>query len=263
MSLVLHAGAAKATREQVDAIITPAATETWQPIAHSDLIEQTVERFAGLGWNITKEEHGLWRDGARYFGVFDLAGNGLDGKDYTLSVGLANSHDRSLAAKIAVGSRVFVCDNLAFSGEVQVSRKHTTHLFRALPQVIASAVSRVSSLKESQDRRIAAYRETEIGDVMMHDILVRSLDRNIIPARELPRVRDEWRKARHPEFEDRTLWSAFNAFTQVMKGTSAVELPSRTMRLHELCDRIAGNRLTFTPEQVLTMQDEQKDSDAA
>jgi hypothetical protein len=258
MSLVLHAGAEQATMEQVAAVITPGATETWQPISHTDLIEQTVTRFAGLGWQVAAEQHGLWRGGARYFGVFDLKGNGLDGQDYTLSVGLANSHDRSLAAKIAVGSRVFVCDNLAFSGEVQVSRKHTTHLFRALPQVIASAVAKVASLKESQDRRISAYRETEINDVMVHDVLVRALDRNIIPARELPRVRDEWRKARHPEFEARNLWSAFNAFTQVMKGTSPVELPARTMRLHELCDRIAGDRLTFTPDQVLTMQDEQK-----
>lgn len=242
-NLMLHAGAVGATREQVAGIITPAGTDSWQPISHNDLIEQTVERFAGLGWQVTKEQHGLWRDGARYFGVFDLAGNGLDGQDYTLSVGLANSHDRSLAAKIAVGSRVFVCDNLAFSGEVTVSRKHTSRLYQSLPSVIASAVSRVSALKESQDRRIAAYRETEMGDVQVHDVLVRALDRNIIPARELPRVRDEWRKARHPEFQARNLWSLFNGFTQVMKGTSPVELPARTMRLHELCDRIAGNRL--------------------
>lgn len=243
MSLVLHRGAQRATLEQVQQVVTPAATDSWQPIAHAELIEQTVDRFAGFGWSIAKQEHALFRDGARYFGVFDLEGFGLDGREYTLAVGLSNSHDRSIAAKLAVGSRVFVCDNLAFSGEVQVSRKHTTHLFRSLPQVIATAVSKVAALKATQDARIAAYQNAGLDDARMHDLLVRAMDRNVIPSRSLPHVLHEWRRPRHPEFAPRNVWSAFNGFTEVLKGTSAVELPSRTMRLHELCDRIAAPSL--------------------
>lgn len=239
-NLMLHRGAQQVSRERVADIPVPMGTNSWVPIAHHDLIEQTVDRFAGLGWSVDREQHGLWRDGLRYFGVFDLKGADLDGKPYTLAVGLANSHDQSIAAKIAVGSRVFVCDNLAFSGEVTVSRKHTTHLMAALPQVIAGAVAKVSAMRIKQDARIETYQRTDISDMQAHDVLVRAMERNAIPARELPRVLKEWKAPSHPEFDDRNLWSLFNGFTQVLKGTSVAELPNRTMRLHALCDEVAG-----------------------
>jgi hypothetical protein len=53
--------------------------------------------------------------------------------DYTDTVGLRNSHDKSFPIGIAFGSRVFVCDNLAFHGEHVIRRKHTVKAKRELP----------------------------------------------------------------------------------------------------------------------------------
>jgi hypothetical protein len=41
-----------------------------------------------------------------------------------LAVGLRSSIDKSIALQWCCGSRVFVCDNLAFSAETQITRKH-------------------------------------------------------------------------------------------------------------------------------------------
>ena len=60
--------------------------------------------------------------------------------DYGLVIGLRNSHDKSFPASIALGSGVFVCDNLAFSAEVTIARRHTRFIERDLPRVVHTAV---------------------------------------------------------------------------------------------------------------------------
>ena len=58
-------------------------------------------------------------------------------------LGLRNSHDKTFPAGIVAGSAVFICDNLAFSGEVKLARKHTTHITRDLPRLVQSAVGQL------------------------------------------------------------------------------------------------------------------------
>ena len=43
-------------------------------------------------------------------------------------VGVRNSHDKSFPAGLVIGASIFVCDNLSFSGEVKLARKHTVHV---------------------------------------------------------------------------------------------------------------------------------------
>ena len=52
--------------------------------------------------------------------------------DYTDTLGLRNSHDKTFPIGIAYSSRVFVCDNLAFMGDHVIRRKHTAKAKREL-----------------------------------------------------------------------------------------------------------------------------------
>jgi hypothetical protein len=52
----------------------------------------------------------------------------------------------------------------------------------------------------------------------------------------VPTVIKEWREPSYPEFGERTAWSLFNAFTEVLKG-NLPELPKRTECLHALFDK--------------------------
>jgi len=56
--------------------------------------------------------------------------------DYTDAVGLRNSHDKSFPIGIAFGSRVFVCDNLAFIGDQVIRRKHTVKAKREFAPIL-------------------------------------------------------------------------------------------------------------------------------
>ena len=109
------------------------------------------------------EAHGLTHDGARYFGLLQVAGQDAEG-DFGLVVGLRNSHDKVFPAGLVVGALVFVCDNLSFSGEIKLARKHTAHVERDLPQLIDRAVGQLGDLRRTQDTRFSTYRQHELTD---------------------------------------------------------------------------------------------------
>ncbi len=236
--LVLHCGGAAATLEQVAAVPLPEATHTFQPIPHLAVYESVRRELDGVGLTIEDEAHALTKNGQRYFGLLRLK-NGSHG-DYTLAAGIRNTHDQSFAAAVSFGSYVFVCDNLAFSGEVILSRKHSRFIERDLPGLVNRVVGRFGELRIRQEKRITLYKEAELTEIAVHDLLIRSLDSRVVPVTKLPSVLAQWRKPAHDEFSPRTAWSLFNAYTEVLKGTSPFELGRRTIKLHGLLDRVAG-----------------------
>ena len=163
-----------------------------------------------------------------------------------LVVGLRNSHDKSCPASIALGAAVFCCDNLSFSGEVTLARRHTRYIERDLPRVVTTAIGNLVDMRQKQDRRIAQYKATELIDSQAHDLVVRALGASVVPATQVPKVLAEWRQPRHREFAEdgRTAWRLFNAFTEVLKGRNVAMLPRRTQALHGLLDASCGLPLT-------------------
>jgi hypothetical protein len=239
-NLMLHCGARAASREQIAAVATPHRTGTWVPIPHGHLLAGVQGCLERAGLAVVTEAHGLTRDGARYFGLLQVA-NGDNPDDFGLVVGLRNSHDKSFPAGLAVGASVFVCDNLSFAAEVRLARKHTSHIARDLPQLIERAVGRLGDLRRSQEQRFAAYKQRELTDGQAHDLIVQGLDARVLPLTRIPPVLREWREPRHPEFREggRTAWRLFNAFTEGLKGNLDA-LPRRTQALHGLLDAACG-----------------------
>ena len=90
-----------------------------------------------------------------------------------------------------------------------------------------------------QAERIDAYKNYRMRDKSAHDLVVRAVDLGAATNRMIPAVLKEWREPRHPEFADRTAWSLFNGFTEVLKG-NLPELPKRTQALHALFDSHVG-----------------------
>lgn len=241
LNLIMHCGAKAVDRATLNNCQKPSATKTWQPIHHTamlDLVEQTLK---GSGLSIVNQAHALGRDGDRYFGLMEVR-HGHHNNDYGLVVGLRNSHDQSFPAGLVLGSGVFVCDNLAFSGEVVLARRHTRYIMRDLPQLVEGAVGRLGDLRISQDQRIEAYKETKVDDRNAHDLLVRCVDSRVLPVTRLPNALQEWRQPQHGEFErgGKTAWRLFNAVTESVKGRNLDQLPARTQALHGLVDTACG-----------------------
>ena len=241
LNLALHCGGHEATMEQVRVCPMPNSTETYTPIGHHELIDTVLGTLGGSGLRVVHEAHALWQNGNRYFGSFQLA-NGSDHDDYALVIGLRNSHDKSFPAGLACGSGVFVCDNLAFSGEVQLSRRHTARIREDLPRLITTAVGRLGTMKVNQEKRIDAYKQCDMTDLQAHDLMIRAVDVGAVPVTKLPYVIKEWRKPSHDEFGPRTAWSLFNGFTDGYRELGAITTLRRSLPLHGLFDQFCGIR---------------------
>jgi len=234
--LMLHMGAKRVTPEELRAIVTPEGTKTWTPIAHARFLDSVEREMTAAGLEVISRDLGLWQQGLRFFGVLTLAGEG----DYTCVVGLRNSNDRMFKAGIALGTRVFVCDNLAFSNDVVIHRAHTSGILRDLPGLISRGINQLVVARQALGERIGAYQAKTIEDWQAHDFLVRCVDRLVLPVTSLPGALQEWRRPSHEAFRPRTVWSLFNAVTEVSKGTQAQLLMKRTEALHGLADQFVG-----------------------
>jgi hypothetical protein len=241
VNLVLHCGARQVERPAIETALTPAASDTWVPVPHDRLLEQVESTLAASGFAVMNEAHALWSNGLRYFGLLEIT-NGQAQDDYGLVIGLRNSHDKSFPAAIALGSAVFVCDNLAFSAEVTIARRHTRFIERDLPRVVHTAVGRLADMRGQQDERISAYKETELSDPAAHDLVIRAVDAQVLPVTQVPAVLDEWRTPSHEEFavDGKTVWRFHNAMTHVWKGRNLSALPRRSQALHGLLDSICS-----------------------
>src|SRR3954471_5432371 len=241
VNLVLHCGARHVERADLFEAPTPSASDTWVPIAHHRLLELVEDTIASNGMTVVNEAHGLWTDGMRYFGLLEIV-NGEDHDDYGLVLGLRNSHDKTFPAAIAIGSAVFVCDNLAFSAEVTIARRHTRFIERDLPRIVHSAVGQLTDMRGKQDERIQSYKQTELSDPAAHDLVIRAVDANVLPVTQVPAVLEEWRRPSHEEFcaDGKTLWRFHNAMTEIWKGRNLTALPRRSQALHGLLDSVCG-----------------------
>src|SRR5437762_8319713 len=137
-NLVLHCGANLVPRRAVSGVPTPSATQTWAPIPHAVLIEQVELALHANRLRVVSQAHSLTHDGLRFFGLMEIQ-NGAVHPDYGWVLGLRNSHDKRFPAGIVAGATVFVCDNLSFSGEIEIARKHTCVFLRDLPLLTGQA----------------------------------------------------------------------------------------------------------------------------
>jgi hypothetical protein len=237
-NLLLHCGAGRIERKDLDRQDTPQPAGRWYPIAHGALVDQVERGLENAGMRVLNQAHALNAGGAQYFGLMQVSIDGTENDEWGTIVGLRNSHDKRFPAALAMGSQIFVCDNLAFNGEVVLARRHTTHIMRDLPQLTTRAVGKLRDLATDTVERSASYKERDLNSPEAHDLIIRALDSGAITTTMVPKVLDQWRKPNHPEFHDRNLWSLYNAFTETLKG-SLLKLPARSEAVHGVLDNAA------------------------
>lgn len=226
--------------DQLKKVKLPEASQTFTPIPHAHLVTEARKAIETAGLTIAEEEHAIARDGLRYFGGFALTGQDITGTDRKLVFGLRNSGDKSFAASVCLGTSMMVCENLAFSSNIKLARRHTTNIFADLPRVLAEAVSRVTTHWVNTTNRIEAYKQAEIDEQQAADLLVKLVDSKALPAREIYNVVKEFRAPRHAEFKGETLWNLYNGVTEHLKGSDLTKLPQRTMVMESLFDRVTN-----------------------
>lgn len=203
------------TRAELMRISAPEPTGTWKPIPHYELADMLDQVLAQQCIHIREEQYALRRDGAVLFGVLELAYG--ESEEGTAALGLRTANDKSLSIQICAGLAVFVCDNLAFRGDlIALCRKHTSGL--NLREELAGAILRFQEHFGRLTGEVEALKRRELADVeakaMIHDVFARGM----MPLRLLPEASRSYFDPQISAFEPRTAWSLHNAFTAAAKA---------------------------------------------
>lgn len=239
MSLTVHAGGKVVTRDDLSLVPVPEATESYVPVPHQQLVEtlSIIGRDILRSYRLEKEQYAIARDGNQMFGVLTFK-NG--NSEMGLSIGFRNSYDKSMAIGIAIGAQVFVCDNLAFSGNVSILRKHTVNVWSSIEDMAISTLYR----SEKNFRQIVEDAEQlktlEITDKEAFKLMGLLYGKKVISLRQLSFVKLEWLTPSYEEFRSRNLWSFYNACTEVLKNCPPLMIMEKHIGLHEV---IMGNSL--------------------
>jgi hypothetical protein len=218
----------------------PAATATYAPISHAHFVDVVQDQLDDIGFRFADSAFGVTKDGARFFGLAELAyADSEKNNRNALTVGFRSSLDKSIAPSLAFGSRVFVCDNLAFSGEIVISRKQTTHIARDFPARVRDVVARLSIARARQDDRFDTYQSTVLSAVDAEHGMIELLRRGAINTSRMEKLVSEWDS---PSFDHGgpSVWRLFNAATETLKESPIADITRRTIGVQSLCDELAG-----------------------
>lgn len=233
MSLMLHAGAKPVVYEELRALDTPEPTATHVPIPHFRLVDLVAHSLGYFGHEIIDQAYGVTEDGNRFFGVLTLKSTYTG---YSDMLGLRNSHDKSLPVGIAFGSRVFVCDNMAFVSDSVIRTKHTAKLKMRLPGLIGELIEPIALQREQQHQKLLTYQTTPLDQDEADHAIMECYRQDIIGVQRIAEVHEAWQ---NPPFDwgAPTAWRLFNAATYALTGRVA-ENPSITTNLHKVIDGV-------------------------
>ena len=235
MTLMLHAGGEALDYAALRALPTPAPTDTHVPIAHHSVVDMVKYSLGFFGHELLEEHHATTPDGMNYFGVLSLRS---PYGDYTDMVGLRNSHKKQFPIGIAIGSRVFVCDNLAFNADHVIKRKHTANAKRDLPGLVAEVIEPLHDARKAQALTFDRYKALPLPDELADQSIMQMYRQGVINVTRIAEVLKAYEEPPH-DWGDKTPWRLFNAATFALTGRVA-ENPAATRQLHDVIDGVCA-----------------------
>ena len=232
-SLMISKNSQRETYSSVCNVATPAPTKTHMPIPNSALINLTADHIAKKGWVILATTYASsFEQGNAHF-VFELENELFPG--VRMQIAGHNSHIKMRSAILYMQTRTNACTNMDVPAQVPLKRKHTPRIMDELPFLIENALTELDERSKEHTSRLLSYQRTPVTNTTAHDLMIKSLRENIVPASYLPIVANEWHDPTITQFENRDLYSLYNCFTESFKKSPA-ETPDRTQALIKTFD---------------------------
>lgn len=233
MTLMLHKGAEPIEFDQLRTLPTPEATATHHPLPHAEFCRMVKFSLEYFGHEVVSEDYGVTPDGSSFFGAISLKS---DYGDYTDICGLRNDHQKRFPAMLALGSRTFVCDNLAMVSDEVVTRRHTKNLLRDLPGLIHGMIQPLHDRRQRQHECFDLYQSTQITDTIADQVIMRMYRDGVINVQRIADVLGNFENPPH-DYGDKSAWRLFQATTLALEGR-VLENPQATKKLHDIIDGV-------------------------
>jgi hypothetical protein len=229
MSVLLSDGrkTQRVSREDLELVPLPQATDTFQPIEHKKLVDCLDEALAYRNFKILKTDFAVSPDGMKLFGLLEINA-ALDGVQF--AIGLRNSNDKTMRLGMVAGYRVTVCDNMMLAGDFKpLLAKHTKGF--DLIESVSIGVDRIHRGFEPLKASIEAKRTTRLSDDESRIIIYQAFMEEKFPISIIKAVHQNYFSPRYNEFREKSLWSLENAFTGSFKELNPINRFQTTAKL--------------------------------
>ena len=219
--LMTHTDSALVTDAEINALPAPVRRgPIHQPVPHGELVRGLKLAALKRGYVVKRQQLALGRSGQRLFGVMDLEGppSVKAFEDRGLSIGFRNSTDESLGIRIVAGLRVFVCDNLALSGDLlALNRRNTTGL--DLDLALLDGFDRYLQHAGAMNERVKQLEDTPLTTAKAKTKIFDLFETRALPLRLFPSVTRFYFNPDESmlDCQPSTTWGLLNACTRAIK----------------------------------------------
>ena len=193
----------------------------------------TVDAIENAGFTIEAEDYAITKDEQRLFGLLNVSRPvapdaptfgvpALYRPKWNLLVALRGAHDQSISRGLAIGSRVMVCSNLCFHGDLgNWKSKQTTNISERIPEMVADAVSGLGHAGKRLTVDFDAFNAQDITRDQGDDVLLDIFRAGGFSPSQLGRAIADWDECSVEEHtaNGRNVWWLFNSATHALKPT--------------------------------------------
>lgn len=240
-TFVNHCGAKLITPEELQKVPCPEPEGIWRPVPHMEIVDTVTRKAVEYGLEVTGTELSVDKNGRRMFGVMRIQQHVVvSDSEFGFAVGFRNSHDKSLAFRIVLGTQVFVCDNLCMHGGLfDESRIHTINIDPGA--IVQRAFESFEVSAQMVQTRYDRLREITVEHRAGAKLLFEAAQMKALQKSRLLEAYTDWEKSfdEDPSVEidhPGTAWAFQQAVTAQWRGASRLALETRSQRLDELLD---------------------------
>lgn len=248
MSLLTHCGGRVVDVQELESIELPQTTRTYQPLPYTDFIDMVKEAGSKrlAGYELTNESYAVSKNNKKMFGVLTYKYSYRDLKeklfsikdrpdeDFQLSIGIRSSLDKSIRPEICGGAKVFVCDNLLFTGDIMAFRKQTKFIYRDIMDEIEKMLGRCILNFITLKRQKDFLKSNKITQDNGYRQLGYLAGLGVLSPTQFTSAMQEWKDPVYSEFIERNQWSFYNACTEALKSTNPRKIMERHIQLHNV-----------------------------
>ena len=238
------------TKGLITSALVPAQTRTYKPIAHSQLIDLTLNGIQAAGFKLDKETYSSAKDGQIANGRFSIS-NVAD-SEMQLQIGWQNSYNRTMSLKFAIGTRILVCSNGCVSGDFGAFKKrHKGDIQDFTPQAITDYIKsagdsfKIMQQQREQMKQVEITKRTKaelIGRMMIEEQFICSTQLNIITK--------ELSNPTHDYGAKDSLWELYNYTTFAMKELHPSLWMENHIQAHKFFNQYSEDNTVYAQEET-------------
>jgi|TARA_R100001530_G_scaffold30529_1_gene23984 hypothetical protein len=253
MGMMIHCGGKAVDYLDLLTYEPPKATKSYQPVGHYDLVTMACKIANDMlkDYRFDHAKYAVAKEGNRMFGMLTYRSNDIDphevpttnnskykdrdrSADLGLNIAIRNSYDKSMSVGMVMGATVFVCDNLALTGEIVIMRKHTTNVWEDLKDSMITTIykSQTNFPKIQEDAN--RMKNINITDDQAYEYMGLLYGHGLLRPRQLNHAISEWKEPSYTAFQDsKNVWTLYNSITDSLKSTPPDKIMQKHLDLHD------------------------------